>query len=1138
MALMGSVDISFTKSTQIANEATKTANDASKTATDAKNTANNASKIAEEATQKAIEAVQSANGKNTNYYGPDAPSNPKKGDLWFKEVDGEYTQTYRYDGTQWVLIVDLDTSLIQKEAQKARDDAQSAVDRANQATRDAKNAIAEAQKGFDAANKANDIASVAKQMSETASGIANDAYKQAGTAITNAQSALDSAEKSLSDISKLDQSVQTQISNINGQLSSKVSQSTFNVLQGTVNTHTTQIQQTLTDITSKADKTLVDTIKKTVDSHSTLISQNATDIKARATQSSVDTLTGRVTTAEANININAKAITQNMLEVTNNYATKSSLSQTANSLTSTITQVQTNLDKLEIGGRNLIQNSYPKSKELWDFTTASTGAISSVSEGDLRITNNGSGWAQWQVYSHKGATALDNVQGDETYTLSVEIMQVSDTLNDNAWCKFRYNPSGLNTLSIDVPPDKLTKGKWIKFSVSGIVPKSLVDESTFSRVLVGYNGTGTVSFRGLKLEKGNKSTDWTPAPEDMATLVQFSSLEQTLNGFTTRVGNAEGNISSLQQTANSLSSKITDAEKNISTLTQTAQGLQTQVSDNKKNISTVTQLANALQSRMSDAEGSISTLTQTTSSLSSTINNTKDNLQSQISQLDKNINLRVQKGDVINQINLDTSGVLIQGKNLILDGNVTVTGSFKVGNANITSVDAGKMTTGTLNAARIAAGSIDASKLAVTSLSAISANIGNVTAGRISGVNIYGGSITQSSSGQNIWLDQNGFHMQANQLDIWMNNGRGLEVLYNNESKFRIDSNGHLTANDGTFIGNVGSVSDNYKMGTEMFSGGLYTVYSSSGSGSSFTGEYDSGLITLRQYPIQLPFNKSNIYESIQKGAGQQNYETQISASAINIWAFTKPGEYTSAKNFCIETGTEVTDIYSDSNITVKAIYSNLRLEGEKIYLRPSEKVYLQGALNVLDTLNIGNNINLYWNAYNNVLEFSRGIKSGNISINSYHTIKSHDGGEIYLKDGGDGYVDLTVKALHQKSKWELKENFEPMDPEVALKNIIDTDVVRYNFKGEEEIHVGLVIDDRENPEYHACSDFITPNRESKKDDTIVGELMLATKALNNYINDHKERLSIVEEQNNNLLLKVASLELELSNIKQKLGDA
>lgn len=75
--------------------------------------------------------------------------------------------------------------------------------------------------------------------------------------------------------------------------------------------------------------------------------------------------------------------------------------------------------------------------------------------------------------------------------------------------------------------------------------------------------------------------------------------------------------------------------------------------------------------------------------------------QSQISQLNNAINLRVEKGDVIHQINLDTSGAYIGGNKIVLDGNVTVLGAFRVDSGHITSLNAGKITTGTLDAGKL-----------------------------------------------------------------------------------------------------------------------------------------------------------------------------------------------------------------------------------------------------------------------------------------------------------------------------------------------------------------------------------------------------------------------------------------------------
>ncbi|TGA95606.1 hypothetical protein E4665_17820 [Sporolactobacillus shoreae] len=134
-----------------------------------------------------------------------------------------------------------------------------------------------------------------------------------------------------------------------------------------------------------------------------------------------------------------------------------------------------------------------------------------------------------------------------------------------------------------------------------------------------------------------------------------------------------------------------------------------------------------------------------------------------------------------------------------------------------------------------------------------------------------------------------------------------------------------------------------------------------------------------------------------------------------------------------------------------------------------------------------------------------------NMLLNGAHSIRSNDGEKMYMADGGSGLVDLGVRTLSQSSRWELKENFASMDPAQALLNILSTDVVQYNYKGDQETHVGLIIDDRDTPEYQACSDFITLDRQGKKDDTIIGELMLAIKQLNSTIQDQQIRIAQLE---------------------------
>lgn len=92
----------------------------------------------------ANKAIISANGKNTTFYGPDEPDKAKKGDLWFKVVDGEYTRTYRFDGIEWQVIMDMND----KEVEDLVDDAKKVAD---DAYKQANKAVGDSQKAFDKA---------------------------------------------------------------------------------------------------------------------------------------------------------------------------------------------------------------------------------------------------------------------------------------------------------------------------------------------------------------------------------------------------------------------------------------------------------------------------------------------------------------------------------------------------------------------------------------------------------------------------------------------------------------------------------------------------------------------------------------------------------------------------------------------------------------------------------------------------------------------------------------------------------------------------------------------------------------------------------------------------------------------------
>ena len=90
-----------------------------------------------------------------------------------------------------------------------------------------------------------------------------------------------------------------------------------------------------------------------------------------------------------------------------------------------------------------------------------------------------------------------------------------------------------------------------------------------------YVKSGSVQWKLYKVEKGNKATDWTPAPEDVdsaisavdskvtTTITKVSSIETNLSSITQRVSSTESTVSSINGTVTSLSNRVNSAESKL-----------------------------------------------------------------------------------------------------------------------------------------------------------------------------------------------------------------------------------------------------------------------------------------------------------------------------------------------------------------------------------------------------------------------------------------------------------------------------------------------------------------------------------------------------------------------------------------------
>ena len=196
----------------------------------------------EQAQTDANYALTSANGKNTNYYGTAIPKNPRVGDLWFKE-NGEKIEIWIYETkegiTQWfALSNDLTQEQIKQELANAQEQVTEAINKSEEAKQAGDDALAAGQEALEKGNQATELANQAKTDSQQAVNKANDAFNSAA----NAQSGLNILTTRVV-------SAETSITNHAGQIASKASQISVDTLTGRVTSAESLITQTATSLT-------------------------------------------------------------------------------------------------------------------------------------------------------------------------------------------------------------------------------------------------------------------------------------------------------------------------------------------------------------------------------------------------------------------------------------------------------------------------------------------------------------------------------------------------------------------------------------------------------------------------------------------------------------------------------------------------------------------------------------------------------------------------------------------------------------------------------------------------------------------------------------------------------------------------
>ena len=409
---------------------------------------------------------------------------------------------------------------------------------------------------------------------------------------------------------------------------------------------------------------------------------------------------------------------------------------------------QSAVDKLQVGGRNLLRNSninYTGNRYLTNFQLAQIPAV-----GEQLIVTL---WGN--LASDRQAFGVFNSHG---YRELAQLRKIKEGVYK---ATFRWNNPLLETTEKD-------NSASTHLNIYAY-PRSATSDNTISRV---------------KLEIGSTGTDWTPAPEDIdssvnAVSADLTSYKQTqatkeqaqaskVDGLSTRIGTAEGAISRVDSAVSNLNSSTTQQFNQVNANIGKVQGaITTEQNARATAIKSLSDRITTVNAVVGDAKAEIKTVSRAVADVDGKLSATHT-IKTQVVGGGKTaiagISLGANKEEssvivmadrfqvVANAQSAPTPMLRVEKGKTVLVGDFIADGAITTAKLATNSVTANEIATGAVAAKHIAAKSINADhiasrsltsdKLNVDSLSAINSNLGRVTAGTITGTAIEGNTIT------------------------------------------------------------------------------------------------------------------------------------------------------------------------------------------------------------------------------------------------------------------------------------------------------------------------------------------------------------------------------------------------------------
>ena len=337
-------------------------------------------------------------------------------------------------------------------------------------------------------------------------------------------------------------------------------------------------------------------------------------------------------------------------------AQKYALEQANSALSSAKSYADSAVDNIEVGGRNLLKRSSMIGEKLVcdNYFGCNNCDTKEYTNEGFHIITPTEGNANNGIAFYFDNFATLGINCGDTITFSCDIKGTSDSnapfisihISDNNW--YGSDVVQKNTIvSIS--------SSWQKASATIIVPTGLSNNHMWLAIHGNYQSD--LYVRNFKLEKGNKATDWTPAPED--TQSQIDSITEITTSHTTSISTMQGQISSLISEDTTIKGNYDALLSRYNATVATVDSMKTTIGEHTTILNNQNDLITAVTTKANTIESNLAGTTHTVSEVKSNLAGTQERVTKVETSL-TGLTTRVSSTET-NLANLE-----IGGRNLVL----------------------------------------------------------------------------------------------------------------------------------------------------------------------------------------------------------------------------------------------------------------------------------------------------------------------------------------------------------------------------------------------------------------------------------------------------------------------------------------